>query len=246
MHRTSQIGGGGVALSLFLLFVWQELVLTVPFLKSRCASVIPGSTLSKILDLLVSSLSAAADIAHADIESDDQDGIKHNKQLLEVYAFLLMWTIAAVETKATEKQASAPARGRKGAAKPKGGKDAAWDATAQLITAMDVMSKVMKLKLSRIFVTAPERDTFISLFTRPTYLILENEQRIKSTTIKMHAFKVLCIAVKHHGHATGKSESTKWARNITDVNSGANIHCAESDILRTFVGTNGRVSTNPV
>jgi condensin complex subunit 1 len=177
------------------------------FEKSRCASVIPGSTLSKILDLLVSSLSAAADIAHADIESDDQDGIKHNKQLLEVYAFLLMWTIAAVETKATEKQASAPARGRKGAAKPKGGKDAAWDATAQLTTAMDVMSKVMKLKLSRIFVTAPERDTFISLFTRPTYLILENEQRIKSTTIKMHAFKVLCIAVKHHGHATGKSEN---------------------------------------
>jgi condensin complex subunit 1 len=174
------------------------------FEKSRCASIIPGSTLSKILDLLVSSLSNAADIASADIESDDQDGIKHNKQLLEVYGFLLQWTIAAIETKATEKQASAPARGRKGAGKAKGGKDAAWDATSQLTTAMDVMSRVMKLKLSRIFVTTSERDTFISLFTRPTYLIFENEQRIKNTTIKMHAFKVLCIAVKHHGHAIGK------------------------------------------
>lgn len=68
---------------------------------------------------------------------------------------------------------------------------------------MDVMSKVLKLKLARIFVTTSERDTFVSLFTRPVYLILESEARVKNNTIRMHTFKVLCIAVKHHGHAFG-------------------------------------------
>jgi condensin complex subunit 1 len=175
------------------------------FVACRSASILPPSTLSKILDLLVSSLSAESELANADIEAEEQDSIAHHKQLLEIYGFLLQWTIAAVETKATEKQASATvARGRKGAGKGKSGKDANWDASAQLTNAMEVMSKVMKLKLVRIFVTTSERDTFISLFTRPVYLILENEARLKNMNVKMHAFKVLCIAVKHHGHAFGK------------------------------------------
>lgn len=52
--------------------------------------------------------------------------------------------------------------------------------------------------------TTSDRDTFINLFTRAIYLILESEQRVKSLAIRMHAFKVLCIAVKHHGHAFGR------------------------------------------
>jgi condensin complex subunit 1 len=32
---------------------------------------------------------------------------------------------------------------------------------------------------------------------------LESEQRVKNTSIRMHTFKVLCIAVKHHGHGYG-------------------------------------------
>jgi condensin complex subunit 1 len=175
------------------------------FVASRNSSILPPTTLSKILDLLVSSLSAEAELVNADIEAEEQDSIAHHKQLLEIYGFLLQWTIAAVETKATEKQASAAAaRGRKGAAKGKTAKDAHWDASAQLTTAMEVMSKVMKLKLVRIFVTTSERDTFISLFTRPVYLVLENEQRLKNMAIKMHSFKVLCIAIKLHGHAFGR------------------------------------------
>jgi condensin complex subunit 1 len=70
------------------------------------------------------------------------------------------------------------------------------------------MCKVLKLKLSKIFLTTSERDTFISLFTRPVYMVLESEQRVKNTSIRMHAFKVLCIAVKHHGHGYGKKRSS--------------------------------------
>ncbi|KAF2088469.1 hypothetical protein K490DRAFT_39255 [Saccharata proteae CBS 121410] len=177
------------------------------FRVSRNSSLIPPTALSKILDVVVSGLSAEADIVHSDLEADEQESVQHHKQLLEVYGFLLQWAIAAVETKAAEKPASTTTgrgRGGKGTkAKSGANKDANWDSSAHLQTALDIMGKVLKLKLSRIFLTTSERDTFISLFTRPVYLVLESEARVKSTTIRMHAFKVLCIAIKHHGHAFG-------------------------------------------
>jgi condensin complex subunit 1 len=152
----------------------------------------------------MSGLSAETDAVHNDIESpDEQESVEHHKQLLEIYGFLIQWTIAAVETKAAEKSSAAPvARGR-GKSKKASQRDDAWDSAAQLQGALEVMCKTLKLKLSRIFLTTSERDTFIGLLTRPVYMILENEQRVKTTTIRMHCFKVLCIAVKHHGHGYG-------------------------------------------
>ncbi|GKZ27887.1 condensin complex subunit, partial [Aspergillus brasiliensis] len=167
-------------------------------------------SLSKLLDLIVSGLSVEADIIHGELESDEQDGIQHHKQLLEMYGFLLQWALSAVEVKASEKPAE-PVPARRGAgksARSKGNaKDGNWDWTAQIQISMETMCKVMKLKLSRIFLTTSDRDTFINLFTRSIYLILESEQRVKSMNIRMHAFKVLCIAVKHHGHAFGAQTS---------------------------------------
>lgn len=177
------------------------------FQQSRYTSFLPTHALSKLFDLITSGLATEADIIQNDLESDEQDLISHHKQLLEIYGFLLQWTISCVETKAAEKSSAAPiARGRK----PKGKKAAAadkeanWDSAAQLQTALDTMCKVLRLKLGKIFLTTSERDTFIGLLTRPVYLILESEQRVKNTTIRMHAFKVLCIAVKHHGHGYGR------------------------------------------
>jgi condensin complex subunit 1 len=185
------------------------------FPLSRFPSLLPAHALSKILDLLVSALSTEADIVHTDLESEEQDGLQHHRQLLEMYAFLLQWTISAVETKAAEKpSAAAPAR-----KVPKGGKskqtqrDGNWDSTGQIQTAMEVMCKVMKLKLNRIFQATSDRDTFISLFTRPAYLIMESESRVKVTSTRMYCFKVLCIAIKHHGHAFGAQ--TSIVQNLT-------------------------------
>jgi len=181
----------------------------------------------------MSGLSAEADAVHNDLESpDEQDVIAHHKQLLEIYGFLLQWTIAAVETKAAEKSSAAPvARGRgkpkKSAAKDK---DGAWDSSTQLQSALDIMCKVLKLKLSKIFMTTSERDTFIGLLTRPVYMILESEQRVKETSIRMHAFKVLCMAVKHHGHGYGLFPRPQLL-SLTDASSCANFHRAEPDIL---------------
>lgn len=179
------------------------------FARSRQTSFIPTASLAKLFDLFISGLGAEAEIVHHE-EQEGETEIAQHKQILEIFAFLLQWCIAAVETKCAEKPASAPARGKGAkATKVKGAaqKDGQWDPSAQLQSALDTMAKVMKLKLTRIFVTTSERDTFIGLFTRPSYLILESEVRVKSTAIRMHVFKVLCVAIKHHGHAYGAQTS---------------------------------------
>lgn len=185
------------------------------FHLSRTSSLLPTHVLSKILDLIVSGLSAEADLAHNDIEGEEQDMLHQHKQLLEMYAFLLQWAISAVETKAAEKTVSAaPTRKvAKGGKSKATAKDGGWDSTGQLQTAMDVMCKVMKLKLNRIFQTTSDRDNFINLFTRSIYLILESENRVKTTSTRMFCFKVLCVAVKHHGHGFGAQ--TSIVQNLT-------------------------------
>lgn len=186
----------------------------------RFTAFLPAHALSKVFDLIVSGFAATADAVHHDLEAPADDGdigssqdmIAHHKQLLEMYAFLLQWTIAAAETKANDKTNApvvAARRGTKGkkssaAAANKDRQEAAWDSATQLQSALDVMCRVMKLRLGKIFLTTSERDTFIGLLTRPVYMILENEQRVKTTSIRMHCFKVLCIAVKHHGHGYGE------------------------------------------
>ncbi|CAG8224947.1 unnamed protein product [Penicillium salamii] len=177
------------------------------FYSRRYATCLPAKSLSKLLDLVVSGLSVEADIIHGDLESDEQDAIQHHKQLLEMYGFLLQWALSAVEVKAAEKPTEAAPVRRGGPKSKKSANSGQWDWTPQIQISMETMCKVMKLKLGRIFLTTSDRDTFINLFTRTIYLVLESEQRVKSMAIRMHAFKVLCIAVKHHGQAFGAQTS---------------------------------------
>ncbi|KAI1863405.1 hypothetical protein JX265_008798 [Neoarthrinium moseri] len=185
----------------------------------KCVQVLPTHALSKIFDLIMSGLAAEADIVNHDLDSpDEQELIAHHKMLLEVYGYLLQWATACVEIKAAEKSSSAPAaraRGKGAKSKAAAGKDkdGSWDSAQQLQIALDVMTKVLKLKLGKIFLTTSERDTFVGLLTRPVYMILESEQRCKNTAIRMHAFKVLCMAVKHHGH--GYAAQISIVQNLT-------------------------------
>ena len=176
------------------------------FTQTRFSQFLSPLILSKIFDLIISGLSAEAEIVHNELETEDQEAFQHQRKLLEMYGFLLQWVISAVEVKAAEKSSVPLPKGRgagKGTKVKATAKEGTWDSLPQLQTALDTMCKVLKLKLGKVFVTTSERDTFVSLFTRPVYLILESEQRVKSTALRMHAFKVLCIAVKHHGHAFG-------------------------------------------
>lgn len=176
------------------------------FSRTRFSQFLHPQILSKLFDLITSGLSAEFDIVHHELETEDQDAFLHHRKLLEMYGFLLQWVTSAVEIKAAEKSSAPPAKGRgtgKVTKAKAGGKEGVWDSLPQLQTALDTMCKGLKSKLGKIFVTTSERETFVGLFTRPVYLILESEHRVKSTPLRMHAFKVLCIAIKHHGHAFG-------------------------------------------
>ncbi|RKF63098.1 Condensin complex subunit 1 [Erysiphe neolycopersici] len=183
----------------------------------KFSSSLPTHSLSKLFDLIISGLSTQIEIIQNDLESHEQDMVANHKQLLEAFAFLLQWTISAVEIKAAEKSASTiQARGRGKNTKAKSGskcKDESWDSSAQLQTALSTICNTMKLKLSKIFLTTSERDNFIGLLTRPAYLILESEQRVKNTSIRMHTFKLLCLAIKHHGH--GYAAQISIVQNLT-------------------------------
>ncbi|KAG6065418.1 hypothetical protein E4U32_007388 [Claviceps aff. humidiphila group G2b] len=180
----------------------------------KYSSFLPTHALSKIFDLVMSGMSAECDYMYNDMDTpDEQESVPHHKELLEIYGFLLQWTIAAVETKAAEKSSAAPiARGR-GKPKKTTSKEDTWDSATQLQAALEVMCKVLKQKLSKIFLTTSERDTFIGLLSRPVYMVLESEQRAKTMSIRMHCFKVLCIAVKHHGH--GYAAQINVIQNLT-------------------------------
>lgn len=174
---------------------------------SRFYTFLQPFTLRKILDLVVSGLSSEADAVHNDLDANETDSTQHHKHVLERYGFVLQWTIASIESKAAERSASdatsvARPRGGVKATKVKAGKDNG-DALAQVQAALDTMNKVLKLRLTACFVTTSERDTFIGLFTRAVYLVQESEARMKVTAIRMHTYKVLCVAIKHHGHAFG-------------------------------------------
>ncbi|KAG6053845.1 hypothetical protein E4U17_004311 [Claviceps sp. LM77 group G4] len=180
----------------------------------KYSSFLPTHALSKIFDLVMSGMSAECDYMYNDMDTpDEQESVPHHKELLEIYGFLLQWTIATVETKAAEKSSAAPiARGR-GKPKKITSKEDTWDSATQLQAALEVMCKVLKQKLSKIFLTTSERDTFIGLLSRPVYMVLESEQRAKTMSIRMHCFKVLCIAVKHHGH--GYTAQINVIQNLT-------------------------------
>ena len=183
----------------------------------RQSAYIPATSLGKLFDLLISGIGAEAEIIHHEDQDGETETAQH-KLVLETFAFLLQWCIAAVEAKSSDKTSGAPSRSGKKGSKAKAGaqKDGNWDPSAQLQSALDTMTKVMKLKLAKIFVTTGDRDNFIGLFTRPVYMILESEQRVKTTAIRMHAFKVLCMAVKHHGHGYGMHSNRILTQDRTD------------------------------
>ncbi|CAN3359686.1 condensin complex subunit 1 [Diutina catenulata] len=54
--------------------------------------------------------------------------------------------------------------------------------------------------LSSLFLTTPERDSFIELFTRPLTNLMESAERMKVPVIRSQMFRVMSNAVRFHGH----------------------------------------------
>lgn len=148
--------------------------------------------MSKLLDSISSGLAAQVDAAARDAEVDSHGGdqgqgsvFATHKAALEMYAFLLLWFVSAAEkVKAAPGEddgtggTPAPAKVRKGRGGKAGGttrtpaakKKDTWTWIDQIPATLALISKALRLKTHRIWITTPERDSFIT-YVPPNELI---------------------------------------------------------------------------
>lgn len=123
--------------------------------------------MTKLMDVLVSGLNNQAEALASELESPDAEGFDSFRKPLEMYSFLLLWIITSAESMGTQRSTTTfkeTSRGRLSKAKQAAAaKDQAshWDYTPQLQTAFDVMCKVLKLKLAKVWTLTSEKDTFV-------------------------------------------------------------------------------------
>ena len=184
-------------------------------LKHYDSPSVGGPILVKTLDVIVSGLGQHTNAVLALTQSgadDDADAPLVHRTPLEMWAFLLQWFVTVAERGAGKSPDDAP-RVTKG----KGGKKkaaAASNATStsfvwadHLPPVLGAMHRALRLPTSRIWRTTSERESFISCFVKPAYQLCETEMYLKNNEIKLGIYKVLCLAVKFHGHAFGAQTS---------------------------------------
>ncbi|KAG6909474.1 hypothetical protein DXG01_017196 [Tephrocybe rancida] len=175
---------------------------------------VSGPIMSKLLDSISSGLQAELDATIRDVDRGDQQGYMSHKAPLEHFGFLFLWFVSAVEKVKQpddEDAQAAPAKGRKGRGGKAGGKASSrgsankksekWTWMDQIPATLALISKVLRLQTQRIWTTTAEREAFLTCMTRPAYHITESEQYMKSEDIKNGVLKIICLAVKHHGHS---------------------------------------------
>jgi condensin complex subunit 1 len=147
--------------------------------------------------LITSSFNTVGHQFHGIVESGDfVDSIETIKSTLERYAYLIF-----VLTKYLGKEEHSQIGGR---AKNATNTQASINWKSNCVQIEDCLISVvtvLQIDLSKIFVTTPERDLFIELFTRPIINMMENPERMRLVALKTLMFKVIAISVKYHGHA---------------------------------------------
>lgn len=71
------------------------------------------------------------------------------------------------------------------------------------------MCKCLGLHLSKIWTATHEKESFISLFFKPAYQILENKENVRVSALKQRVYHVLCLCIKNHNHEFGKMPAVK-------------------------------------
>ncbi|RIB15151.1 non-SMC mitotic condensation complex subunit 1 [Gigaspora rosea] len=176
-----------------------------------------SATMNRVLDIILSGFQAEYEITSNDLDADEEETYSEHRTALEMYGFLLVWLISNAENKADSKS------GANGTMAMTGGKTKRqrqtksktstvnlsdeWDWSAQKPVTLSLMVKVLELKIKKIWTSTHERDTFVSLFTKSAYRILENVTNTKDSAIKKIVYQILSVCVKDHNHAFGAQTS---------------------------------------
>lgn len=145
--------------------------------------------------LIASTFKAVCDNVTGSIEAGDfVDNVANVKGLLERYGYLIfvMFTILgkedfsgmAVHGKSKNKTLVAN-----------------WKNNCSKVhDLLEGTEACLKLELSKVFVTTPEKTAFLELFNRPIFHLMETPERMKSVLLKTVMFRCICVMVKNHGH----------------------------------------------
>ncbi|KAG0240937.1 Condensin complex subunit [Actinomortierella wolfii] len=174
-------------------------------------NILKKTTASKAWDIILSGFAAEIAATGADLDLGDPDMYMHHRKPLEMYGFLICWVISVTEQKATSKAATAqPVKGR-GKAGRSGTKasesgdteDGASSWTGEKQKALDLMCRCLDLDLHKIWMATHEKESFISLFFKPAYQLLENKENIKLAGLKRSIYRTISLCVVRHNHAFG-------------------------------------------
>ncbi|CCH41911.1 Condensin complex subunit 1 [Wickerhamomyces ciferrii] len=177
----------------------EELVHAYPSLNKRQQQ--------QVIYLVTSSTHNQAENSSNIIDNGETDLFPLHKQYLEMYAYFAhcLLSYLSLENMPTSNHNSKKVTNQ--------ALEIFKNNCTQLENIMNSICAVFKLNLNKLFTTTPERDLFISSFTRPIYILMENEPRIKVTSVKMYMFKVISMAVKFHGH--GSAAQSAIVQNLT-------------------------------
>ncbi|KAF9438398.1 Condensin complex subunit [Entomortierella beljakovae] len=165
------------------------------------------ATATKVWDIILSGFNSEITSTAQDLEVNDQDMYMQHRNPLEMYGFLIFWIINITEQKATSRAAAAEKSGKSRGKGARTKDDETVEGTStwtiEKQRAMDLMSKCLELQLSKIWTATHEKETFVSLFFKPAYQILENKENIKISALKQRVYNVVCICIKRHNHEFG-------------------------------------------
>ncbi|KAI9593024.1 armadillo-type protein [Syncephalis fuscata] len=195
------------------------------FDKLRCFirdfSLLRPHICNRVVDVLLTGMTAHIELVTRESQSTTAGGsLGLHRDALERYAFLLQWLTAVAESRENARNASeaaaAPTRVKRGRGlKKKATSDDAddhWDWSSQRSRLLDTVRRCSRLRLSRIWETGPELDTFINLVTKPAYLLMENVNYLKLGAMRTAIYSLIGSCIKHHNH--GFAAQTTMMQNL--------------------------------
>lgn len=170
---------------------------------------IPTKEQDQLIYVISSSLTQASKNASQIVDDGDIESLPAMKKMMELYGYLIHCFLVYLGQE--DHSGAVTVIGIRKASKKA---SEAYKRNCLLLeTLMESITSLFRVKLGRFFQTTPEKDAFISLFTRPVYSLMEFEHRMKAIGVKMYMFKVICMAVKLHGHAP--AAETAIMQNLT-------------------------------
>ncbi|KAJ1852448.1 condensin complex non-SMC subunit Cnd1, partial [Coemansia sp. RSA 2703] len=183
---------------------------------ARDLPTIEPKMIARALDMLVTGFDNEIKALANLLTTPGQDPTVHSESL-DRYAFLFQWIIERGESVVSQSRAATAAavsdkgkvRKRRGVSSTAGSSSGAtvsdvvpgWK--GKLADLYALLQQLLRMPLGRVWNSAPERDTFIGVFTRIAHKIMENAAYAKDVEFQTILFDSLCLWLQNYNGLYG-------------------------------------------